>query len=143
MPAAKPVNRPNAGSIVPTLVAYAVQAPPPASVRLEISPAQMAKVPLIAAGNGLTVTIYILEQPAAVVKNTVSVPPLTPVNIQVVRPVVAIEAWPFVNVHEPPTVSSVKVSCAATQNWVPPLMAPGKAFTVTVAVTKQVVVPTR
>ena len=63
MPAATPETMPELVPIVATLVLLLVQVPPPVFERVVVEPAQTVAVPVIADGNGFTVTTVVVIQP--------------------------------------------------------------------------------
>ena len=61
VPAAMPPSRPVVASIVPTVGSTLLQVPPPdASLKVVVEPSQTVCEPVIAAGNGLTVTTAVV-----------------------------------------------------------------------------------
>jgi hypothetical protein len=91
----------------------------------------------IPAGEGFTVTIFVAEQPAALVYDIAAVPADTPVTMPLV-PTVAMPVAPLL--HVPPGVASARVVVAPTHmaGATGGVIAAGRALTVTGAVTKQV-----
>ena len=65
MPGDIPVTIPVEEPAVAIPVVPLAHVPPPASLKVVVNPAQTAAVPLIADGNGLTVTITVAIQPVA------------------------------------------------------------------------------
>lgn len=65
----------------------------------------------------------------------VAIPPLMPVTIPVLEPMVATE--PSLLLHEPPEVASDSVLAAPAQRLLLPVIAVGKALTVTVRIVTQ------
>jgi hypothetical protein len=62
-PRAIPVTTPVVSPIVATLVLPLFQVPPPASLSAIVAPIHTAEGPVMAAGNGLTVTVVVTAQP--------------------------------------------------------------------------------
>lgn len=125
-------NRPEVASIVPTALAALAHVPPEGVLlNVRVSPTQTAAVPLIVAGNGLTVNVAEREQPVDSVYETVVVP----AEIAETTPAVDIVATPVVLlVQIPPDVVFVSVSEApAHANRDPPIAA-GLGCTVSIAV---------
>ena len=66
VPAARPERMPDADPIVPTATLLLLHVPPVAvSLREVLAPAQTEAMPEMAEGNGSTVSIVVLKQPAA------------------------------------------------------------------------------
>jgi hypothetical protein len=63
VPASTPVTTPEAEPTVATLVVLLAHVPPPASVSVAVKPSHATDVPLIADGNGFTVTRVLVKQP--------------------------------------------------------------------------------
>jgi len=66
VPAATPVTTPVPETTVATDDVLLVQAPPPASLSADVAPMQADNVPVIADGNGLTVTGAVIKHPVDV-----------------------------------------------------------------------------
>jgi hypothetical protein len=97
---------------------------------------QALSVPLIAAGDGLTVTTAVLVQPVDANANVMfEVPAATPVTTPSLLPISAMVALPELHVPAPDELVSVVVSNGQTLK-VPPIAA-GAAFTVTTEKTRQ------
>ncbi len=105
---------------------------PPATelARVVVSPAQTDAVPVMAAGNALTVTAVVLKQVLLPVIVIVAAPAATPVTMPVAEPTVAIPI--ALLVHVPALLVSVVVEPAHTDAV--PLIVVGKAFTVSALV---------
>jgi hypothetical protein len=87
--------------MVPIAGVLLLQVPPGVALVRELHvPAHTLSEPLIAAGNGLTVTIAVLIQPVLIVYDITAVPPATPVTTPLDEPTVAIPILPLV--HVPP-----------------------------------------
>jgi hypothetical protein len=138
VPAATPPIVPVPAPMVAAAVVLLTHVPPPdASLSVAVAPAQTERAPLMAAGNGLTVTAwvaYVVPQPFAMPYEINAVPALTPVTVPLV-PTVAIPVAPLL--HTPPGVASLSdVVAPAHTTGVPviPAGAAGVVLTVTVAV---------
>ena len=93
--------------MVATVVVLLVHLPlPVASVNVEDAAEQAMAVPDIAAGNGLTVNVFVTLQPAKGVNVIVAVPAAIPVVIPVAEPMVATEVLLLAQV---PVLASDKV----------------------------------
>jgi hypothetical protein len=109
---------------------------PPASVSLKVSvaPWHNAPAPVIADGKGFTVTVAVLEQPVAVCVKLISdVPPVVETP-ETSPPDVIVAMEGLILVHVPGVEASVSVVVAPLHIPNRPLIAAGKAFTVTVCV---------
>ena len=136
VPDATPVTTPVEGLTVAIVEVLLVHVPlPVASLNVVVKPTQTVSVPVIDAGNGLTVTTLVAIQPVARAKVIVEVPDDTPVTIPVEEPTVAIPVLPLV--HVPPLVTSLKVVVIPAQTTAVPLIDEGNGFTVTTIVAIQ------
>ena len=130
VPGVIPVTMP-----VPETIAIAVllllQEPPDvASVKSTVYPAHTDVVPVIAAGNGLTITTFDVAQPVVgKTYTTVAVPAETPVTI----PDEETDAAPAL-IHVPSADVSVNAVVSPIQTDVIPVIGPGIAFTVIMVV---------
>lgn len=136
VPVVRPVIAPVADPIVATEVVALAHVPPVvASVSVMLAPTHKADGPLIAAGNGFTVTVVFLKHPPGAVYVTIAVPAETPVTTPVDVPTVTVEAAVL---HDPPAVTSASVIVLPPAHTLTgPVMTSGKALTVTVAIAIQ------
>ena len=130
-PAASPV------SVAPDSVATAgvvwLHMPPTVtSASVVPSPMHTCGVPVIAAGTGFTVTIFMALQPVDSEYVTVAVPESTPLTWPVAGLTVAIAGALLVQV--PPGTLLPSVVVPPTHTCGVPLISPGKGFTVSTAV---------
>lgn len=133
-----PVTTPVPGTTGAIADGVLVHVPPAvASLSVVVLPVHTVVVPVIAAGNGLTVMTADTLQPlgarvytAVAVEGTVTVPPVT---TPVPRPIVA---GPLM-LQEPPPVALVSVMVLPLHTLAGPPMAAGNAVTVTMAVVVQ------
>ena len=109
-----------------------LQVPPlVASVRLVVAPGHAVKVPVMAAGSGLIVTIAWTDgQPSIGVNVIVAVPALPPVTIPVDEPT---DAW-LELVDHVPLIGSVNVVVEPTQTVFVPEITEAMGLTVTIVV---------
>ena len=122
-----PVTTPVDSPTVAIPVALLLHVPPPVpSVSVVVNPEHTVRVPLIAVGNGFTVTMAVCIQPVASVYVIVAVPPDPPVTMPV-EPTVALP----VLLHVPPLVASVSAVVSPTHTFIVPVIAAGSGFTVT------------
>jgi hypothetical protein len=123
--------------IVATPAGLILQVPPvEASVRVVHAPTHMLVVPPMAAGDGVTVTIVVDEQPPEPNEFvTVIVPDVTPPRIPVVGSIVPTAK--LLLLHDPPPDDDVNVIVCPTHTLDDPVIVPGPAFTVTTFVIKQ------
>jgi hypothetical protein len=63
VPVVMPVTMPEAEPTVAMPAEAGLQVPPPPSVSVVVPPVQMLNAPLMAAGNGCTVTVVVVKQP--------------------------------------------------------------------------------
>jgi len=113
---------------------------PPAGthVNVVVDPTQAKGAPVITPGSAFTVTVIVLLQPVAVMKQViVAVPAAAPVTIPVPTPTVAIAVLLLLHVHPAGVVVSVVVR--PTHKLVLPVIGVGNGLTVTVAVAAHVV----
>lgn len=96
--------------------------------------AQITVGPVIAAGEGFTVTIAVAAQPSVDVYDMIVVPPATPVTTPVVAPTVATDVALLLQV--PPGVASLSVVVCPEHTSSVPVMADGNALTVTTRMAK-------
>lgn len=133
VPPDTPVNTPVAEPIVATPVVPLIQVPPEvASLSVIVDPSHTAVLPVIVAGNGLTVTVVLVLQPVGNVYVITDVPVATPVTTPEEEPTVAIPVLPLV--HVPPDEVLLNVVVDPTHTFVVPVMVAGNGFTVTVAI---------
>lgn len=119
-----------------------LQIPPPGELlSWVVSPEQTDNVPVIGAGNGLTVTVMEAEQPVASIYVQTVVDVVTTLlsadTIPVDDPIVATEVTLLV--HVPPGIASLRLVTDPAQTDVLPVMFAGKGFTVTTTDRAQVV----
>lgn len=135
VPAATPVMSPEVRPAVATPVLLLVQLPPLiASLSVMVVATHSADAPIIAVGEGLTVTVVVVTQPVGNVYTIVVEPRLPPVTIPVVRPMVATVVALLVQVP-PPLFDSVMLAPIHTAEA--PDMADGSGLTVNVLVIAQ------
>ncbi len=129
MPAAIPVAIPVTGLIVAVPVAPEVHMPPLLLLlKLVVEPAQTIWVPLIADGNGLTVTVFVSIQPVGNVYVMFAVPALIPVTF----PDPLTDALPLLLLHVPPVVASVRFVVKPAHTADVPVILAGIGFILTV-----------
>jgi hypothetical protein len=118
-PVTKPVTEPTVANAVLLLLH---RPPPETSLKALTRPTQTLVIPVIAAGDGLTVTAITELQPAGNVYNMVAEPEPTPVT----RPVLPTVATALLLLLQtPPAVASVKVTGIPVQSGVEPTTAAG------------------
>ena len=128
-----PVTTPPPLVTVATAGRLELHVPPAlASLNVVVKPIHTFMLPVMVAGNGLTVMIAILAQPVAG-SVTVSVP--VPTLLPNINP----EALPPDNIapvalHAPPAVASVKVAVKPKHTVMGPVIGAGTGFTVNTAV---------
>ena len=136
-----PVTMPVVDPTLAIPVALLLQIPPPAaSVKVVVNPEQTASVPSIAVGNGFTVTTAVMMQPVGnvyVIVAVLVVNTTPPVTRPVAEPILAIPE--ALLLHVPPVVASLNVVVSPEQTLRVPSIAVGDGFTVTTAVTIQLV----
>jgi hypothetical protein len=109
---------------------------PPVGVELNNveSPKQMFAEPVIAVGNGSTVTIVVIKQPVGNVYVTFTVPGVAPKSSPVVGTTAAVPV-PGVTLHSPPDGVLLSVMLEPEQTApLPATIAEGNGLTVTTAV---------
>ncbi len=99
-----------------------------------MSPIHALGIPVITAGNALTVIFVVALHPDPMVYMIIAVPAPTPVAIPVAEPIVATEVLLLLHVP-PPDAGSENVVFEPAQIVVAPDMADTSVLTVTVAVT--------
>ena len=104
-----------------------------ASLNVVVSPSHILAVPVGIAGNGFTVTIVVATQPTEDVKLIVAIPALTPVTMPVALPTLAAPT-PALQLPLPLSVSD---SEPPGHTFIVPVIAGGRLFTVTNALTVQ------
>jgi len=104
---------------------------PPAvgSLKLVVDPAQTTAVPVIGAGNGLTVTVVVIRQPVGNVYVIVAVPKADPPTTPLDMLTGAIADALLLQV--PPVLASLSVEVKPRQTLVLPEIGAGNGFTVT------------
>jgi hypothetical protein len=134
VPAATPHAVPAELPMVATDVLLLLHVPPAvASLRVVQVPAHMVVVPMIAAGNGLTVATIVVVQPPLMVYEIVAVPAEMPQSVPVL-PMVATDTLLLLQV--PPDMASLSVVQRPAQTDGTPLMAAGAGKTISVVVMK-------
>jgi hypothetical protein len=129
-PHARPVELP----IVATVVLLLLHAPPAvASLRVVQVPAHIVVVPIIAAGDEVTVATIVAVQPPLMVYEITAVPAETPQSVPVL-PMVATDTLLLLQV--PPDMASLSVVQRPAQTDGTPLMAAGAGKTISVVVMK-------
>ena len=129
VPAAMPVIKPIAESIVAMAVELLRHTPPVvASKNMETAPTQMCVIPVGVAGPGLTVSVFDAEQPVGNVYMMFVVPDNTPKTMPDDEPIVAIAV--LLLLHVPPVVASASDADTPTQIDDGPVMPAGSWFTV-------------
>ena len=132
VPVPVPVIMPVVKPAVAILVLLLLQVPPVPSLRDVVRPLQRNVEPVMLPGNGLTVIVFITEQPVVVIVYEIRlVPVATPETIPENEPTVA--ALELELLHEPPP-PSVNATVAPTHTDDAPVIAAGKAFTVNTVV---------
>ena len=136
-----PVTMPVVDPTLAIPVALLLQVPPPAaSVKVVVNPEQTASVPSIAVGNGFTVATAVMMQSVGnvyVIVAVLVVITTPPVTRPVAEPILAIPE--ALLLHVPPVVASLNVVVSPEQTLRVPSIAVGDGFTVTTAVTIQLV----
>ena len=107
--------------------------PAVASVSVVVVPPQRESVPLIADGNGLTVTIADMLQPVPIVYVICAVPATPPVTTPVLKTTLAVPD-PGLLLQVPPPGVSLRVVVKPEHTLSVPDMAAGTVLTVTTAV---------
>lgn len=136
VPEDKPVTIPVAISIYAIEGLLLLHNPPPASVKVVVAPTHTWALPVIAGGNGLTVTIVVAIHPVGNEKVMIAVPADTPVTTPVADPTVPMEVDPELQVPPPP---SANVVIWPRHTKVIPVIVPGNGSTVTVVVAEQTI----
>lgn len=134
VPATTPPTVPVAPPIVAVAGVLLSQVPTPdASVRLAVVPGHTDSTPPIAAGDGFTVSTFVVVQPVDVSVNViVVVPATTPPIVPVAPPIVAVAG--VLLTHVPAPDASVNVTDVPGHTASAPPMAAGKGFTVSIFV---------
>lgn len=103
---------------------------PPEGLLVSVAPPPMhtCKVPPIAVGAGLIVTVVVTVQPEPMLYDITAVPAETPVNAPVDGLIVAMEVAPLVQV--PPGTPLYSGAVAPAQALIKPMMAVGLGLTV-------------
>ena len=131
VPPETPVTSPEASTVATPVALELQETEGVTSARVEVVPAQNASVPVMAAGEPLTVTTVEVE-PQDVVYTMVTVSAATPVMMPVVEPAVAVPGVTLVQV--PPPVASANVVVPPIQTVAVPVIEAGVPLTVTVTV---------
>ena len=133
VPADTPVTTPVDELTVATAGVALLQVPPAvALLNVVVDPAHSVRVPVIAAGRGLTVTVAVRKHPVGSVYDITEVPDDTPVTTPVAGSTVATAGVALL--HVPPAVASPNVVVDPTHTERVPVIAAGNGLTVTVAV---------
>ena len=132
VPIAAPYTKPDEEPIV-ALELLLVHVPPPALVNGVVNPIHTCVAPLIGAGNGFIVTVFIARHPVGGVKVITEVPAETPVTMPVPAPTVAF-ALLLLHVPGPKSANTVVRPSHTTAI---PVMGDGSEFTVTTVVVMQ------
>lgn len=98
--------------------------------KVVVAPVHTEVVPVMAAGDELTVTVVVTLQPVDNLYVIADVPAVTPVTVPEEDPTVATVVVP--DVHVPPVVVELKVVVAPVQMPVVPVMDDGSVITVIV-----------
>jgi hypothetical protein len=134
VPPDTPVTTPDATTTVATDGVLLLHVPPALELLKVMDDAwQNTTLPVIAAGNGLTVTIPVMMQPVGAVYVTAVIPTATADIIPDDEPIVAIAVLPLA--HVPPAMALVKVAVVPRHSDDEPPMAGGIALTVIMVVT--------
>jgi len=127
-----PLTTPVPATTVATEVVLLLHAPSGVVLlRAVVWPTHVVSEPVIGFGNGLTVIFLVLKQPAPAVYVTSQVPTDEPDNIPVVTPIVA---YAQVIDQVPPAGVQFRVDVPDTHTFAPPVIRPGNALMVTIAV---------
>ena len=133
VPPDTPVTTPPA-LIVATAGVALLQVPPAvASANVVVEAWHTVVVPVIIAGNGLTVTVVVTKHPVANVYDITDVPDVTPVTTP---PALIVATAGVALLQVPPAVTSANAVVEPAHTVTVPVIAAGKGLTVTVAVTK-------
>lgn len=124
-PVTIPDDEPTVAKAIPELV----HVPLPESDNVSLASTHTDDAPVIAEGNGFTVTTVVAEQPVAARYVIVAVPAESPETIPLV-PIVAVAG--VLLLHVPPTVPSLNAVVEPSQTLVVPVITAGEACTVTV-----------
>jgi hypothetical protein len=136
VPAATPVITPVVGLMVSVAGQPLLQLPPVvAFVAVVVEPTQVARLPPIVAGNGLTVSVTELEQPVVSVHIIVTVPAEIPVTIPEDEPTVAMAVLLLDQVPPAGLLVSVVVEPSHTAGAAG--LITGNGYTVTMPVIRQ------
>jgi hypothetical protein len=131
VPGATPVNIPTA-LIVAAAVLPLIHVPPPVGAMTVASdPTHTVLLPVKGAGNGFTVIIVVILHVVGSVYVIVAVPADTPVTSPEEAPT---DTEPLALLHVPPVVGSERVIDDATHTDELPVIAAGRALTVTIVV---------
>jgi hypothetical protein len=133
VPAVTPVTTPVVEPTVATPSEVLLHVPPgEASLRVMLKATQTEEGPVMATGEGVTVTIFVVIQPVASVYVIVDVPGVTP---DTTPPVPMVATAVVLLLHVPPKVMSDKEVVVPAQSIATPDIAPGNGFTVNVSMT--------
>jgi hypothetical protein len=124
------VTRPAVLPIVATPGVLLVQVPVKGILLSNVfAPMQMLVVPVIALGDGFTVTAVVLRHPVGRVYEIIAVPMLIPVTIPAGVPVTAVASELL---HEPPDGLLVRLMLAPVHTAPGPVIGAGSGLTVTI-----------
>ena len=130
VPAVTPVTTPEPETTVATEVLLLVHVPDGvASLSVVVNPEHTAKVPVIFAGNGLTVITLVLIQPVGNVYVIVDVPATRPLTRPV--PELTVAAVVLLLLHVPKGVASLNDVVRPAHTVADPVIATGNGLTVT------------
>ena len=136
LPPSSAVTAPEVEPIIATEPLLLLHVPAPDElVSVVVLPEQRVRVPEIAAGNAITVTVRVAMQPSVDVKVIVVVPAAAPVTMPLDEPTSAIDVLALLHV---PVAVFVSVADAPTHIDAVPPIAGGNAFTVMVRVAEAV-----
>jgi hypothetical protein len=143
VPGVKPATKPVTEITSATIGSLLLHIPPlVADDKITDEPAHMSDVPVIAAGTGLTVIVYVAMQPSQVVNVIVAVPAATPV-IVVIEPAsivgtkLTVATAVLLLVHVPQSEDIVRSIVEPAHTTLGPLMEPAAGLT------NNIVVPTQ
>jgi len=125
VPPDTPVITPPAVIVATAGVALLHVPPPVASLKVVVEPAHTVAVPVMAAGNGFTVTVAVTKQPVPRVYDMTDVPADTPVTTP---PAVIVATAGVALLHVPPPVASFNVVVEPTHTFNVPVIAAGNGL---------------
>ena len=123
-------------SIDAIVVADELHVPPAVlSLSMEVIPAHMDVMPVIAEGSAFTVTTALLVQPRPSAYVIVAVPPAMPVTLPLRASILAMAV--LLLLHDPPPDELLSAAAVPTQKAITPDIVPEVALTLTVFVALQ------